>query len=46
MLKQWLTTLRPEAQAQLLVRLEEDQAGDWREVERIFLVNDQWPTHS
>ena len=46
MLQQWLNTLRPEAQAQLLVRLEDDQAGAWREVERVFLVNEQWPRHS
>jgi hypothetical protein len=43
--RQWLNALLPEANAQLLVRLEQDQTGDWREVERVFLVNDQWPTH-
>lgn len=46
MLQQWMDTLSPASQAQLLVRLEEDHAGYWREVERIFLVNDQWPIRS
>ena len=38
----WLEGLA--SRSQLLVRLEEDQAGDWREVERLFLVSDQWPS--
>ncbi|MGG2396406.1 DUF1853 family protein [Pseudomonas sp. SH1-B] len=44
MLEQWLHDLS--SRSQLLVRLEEDSAGTWREVERVFLVSDQWPLPS
>lgn len=39
---QWLAALAPGANAQLLVRVEEENAI-WRESERVFLVNDDWP---
>lgn len=39
----WLDALPALAGAQLLVRLEEDQTGAWQEVERVFLLSDQWP---
>lgn len=42
--QQWLTALPTQNRAQLLVRLEPDSKGDWREAERVFLVSDQWPS--
>lgn len=41
--QQWLDTLPAQAGAHLLVRLEEDQAGVWQEMERVFLLSDNWP---
>ncbi len=41
--RQWRQALPEDAQAQLLVRLEADAEGLWREVERVFLVSDAWP---
>ena len=40
---QWQAALPPQAGARLLVRLEQDDTGDWHEVQRLFLVSDQWP---
>lgn len=42
-LQDWLAALPANANAQLLVRLEEGPRGQWHEAERLFLVNDQWP---
>jgi hypothetical protein len=39
----WLEELEPDAQAQLLVRFEQDAQGAWQEAERVFLVADAWP---
>ncbi|MFJ4155465.1 DUF1853 family protein [Pseudomonas sp. NPDC089752] len=40
---QWLQALKPQAPAQMLVRLEFGSDGAWQEVERLFLVADSWP---
>ncbi|UVL80032.1 DUF1853 family protein [Pseudomonas putida] len=39
----WLHVLERQAPAQLLVKLEPDAEGAWQEVERVFLVADDWP---
>ncbi len=39
----WLHMLEQQAPAQLLVRLEQEPDGAWQEVERVFLVADDWP---
>lgn len=40
---EWLQALPDDAQAQLLVRLEQDASGQWQERERVFLVGPHWP---
>lgn len=46
-LSHWLAALPNDANAQLLVHLIEDpQQQCWREAERVFLVNDQWPAQA
>lgn len=42
-LAQWHAQLAPHAPAQLLIRLQPGEDGDWHEQERLFLVSDQWP---
>ena len=42
-LMQWRQQLDEWAPAQLLVRLQPRDSGDWYERERVFLVNDHWP---
>ena len=42
-LDQWFDELPAHAPAQLLVRLEQQEDGDWCERERVFLVSDHWP---
>ncbi|HSC83713.1 MAG TPA: DUF1853 family protein [Pseudomonas sp.] len=39
----WLEQLPADAPAQLLVGLEPDEHGDWKESARLFLVSDDWP---
>ncbi|MEN0106726.1 MAG: DUF1853 family protein [Pseudomonas sp.] len=41
--EQWLSALAADAQAQLVVRFEQDAHGAWGEAERVFLVADSWP---
>ncbi|WP_439888957.1 DUF1853 family protein [Pseudomonas sp. MBLB4123] len=45
-LQAWFAELTPQANAQLLVRLQAGSQGAWHEVERVFLVNDQWPAQT
>lgn len=42
----WLQQQAEDAPAQLLVRLQPDSLGIWRESERLFLVGNQWPLPS
>lgn len=42
-LHDWLHALQPQAKAQLLVRLQHGPQDDWQELERVFLVSDDWP---
>ena len=42
-LQRWFDELAPQANAQLLVRLQPGSQGAWQEAERVFLVNDEWP---
>lgn len=42
----WLASGPAAARAQLLARLEPDDAGAWLERERVFLVADDWPRNS
>ncbi|WXL24420.1 DUF1853 family protein [Ectopseudomonas mendocina] len=39
----WRSGLKTDSNAQLLVKLEPGNNGEWVEAERAFLVNDHWP---
>jgi hypothetical protein len=45
-LQDWLDALPVQANAQLLVRLEEGPQRVWNEAERLFLVSDAWPAQA
>lgn len=39
----WLAELPADAEPRMLVQMAPDDAGNWQEVARVFLVDDRWP---